>query len=131
MLPIIPGNHDYRRLGLFASPEMVLCFQKECGQYGQHSLFSFPESDLNLFFACFDSNVGLSPFELSTGYVDIHSVEQVETWVKGLKGDAKDFMDSAFRVVLVHHHILPVADAEELLTRKERRRLRKLLVLPS
>ena len=129
-LLIIPGNHDYRRLGLFASPEMVLCFQKECGQYGQHSLFSFPESDLNLFFACFDSNVGLSPFELSTGYVDIHSVEQVETWVKGLKGDAKDFMDSAFRVALVHHHILPVADAEELLTRKERRRLRKLLGAP-
>jgi 3',5'-cyclic AMP phosphodiesterase CpdA len=134
-LLIIPGNHDYRRKGLFANPEAIRLFRDRFRAYGAHTLFTFRNVGLHLLCACFDSNVGASLAELATGRVNIEELNRLDRQLCEINRDPAQVENAtrlaeAFRLALVHHHILPVSDAEELVTARERRMGRKIMGAP-
>lgn len=105
---IIPGNHDYLYLGIRPKQWATEAFAKVFDKWMGHRWYP----GLNLLIASFDSNVDDSSLRFATGYVNKRQVDDFESVVReqGL-GNATA---TAYRLALVHHHVLPIAAAEEL-----------------
>jgi 3',5'-cyclic AMP phosphodiesterase CpdA len=110
-LLVIPGNHDYRWKGNVFVTRLRDNFQKTFDEFNRHVLFPH----LKLLVACFDSNAGTYRFELAKGKVDLTAFDRLRQQVDQTPEPfARLARQEAVRVALVHHHPLPIAEAETL-----------------
>jgi UDP-2,3-diacylglucosamine pyrophosphatase LpxH len=129
-LVIIPGNHDVRHDGLFPSPDAVAMYKKRFGKFGKHVLYDFQKSKIKILCACFDSNIGESDLELAMGSVDTSKIDELGEAIAEFDRRNDTRLNDAFRLALLHHQLLPVADAEEFLSETDRKWRRKIIGAP-
>lgn len=104
---IVPGNHDLRISGLFTCANARPDFELICASYIQNAVIP----QLGLFITCFDSNGVQEKLGLATGYIhpDQFSInsQQIRQYCER-NPQARHFR----KLALLHHHPLPVAEAE-------------------
>jgi hypothetical protein len=119
---VIPGNHDFRYRGFINRSYSRTAFCLAFNEFCRHTWFPH----LNILIGCFDSNVKLQNFDIAMGYVDPTAVDRFSRELTGRISTDKDFASAghAFRIALLHHHPLPLAEAESL---ERRRRLERFI----
>lgn len=105
-LLIIPGNHDCKYRGIFKNAKFGKAFRKSIEAFNQHTFYP----KMNLLVGCFDSNIAKKNLELATGFVDPQEINRLEDKLEKARG--KSGVAGPYRVALVHHHPLPVSEAE-------------------
>jgi uncharacterized membrane protein YeaQ/YmgE (transglycosylase-associated protein family) len=115
-LLIIPGNHDVRFSGIYPLPMLEQAFRDTCGPYFAHSYYP----GLGLLVACFDSNeqVRHTFFDFAKGWA---STEQCDTVMNGLKALPPTHQKGAaraFRLALIHHHLMAIPSDDRAADRK-------------
>lgn len=111
-LIVLPGNHDYRWVGLKPDQQAQQDFIEEFREHMHHRLFP----DEGLFIAAFDSNVAKESGEAARGWVDPKELDSIKEGLGRLEADvpnARELWADATKIALVHHHPLPIAKAEE------------------
>ena len=111
-LLVIPGNHDYRAQGLFYGREVAAdVFRKVFAGVNSDTIFEWRERSaspaiLRTPIYCLDSNGPDEFSNFAAGRVEDHELQRI----KRLNG-SKAGLDE-FRVVLMHHHPMPIAELE-------------------
>lgn len=107
-LIVIPGNHDYKWMGLLGSKRSRLHFDTALKEYANDLYVEYGE-DQGMLLACFDSNVVRYSGELAMGCVDRTQMSERETTLTNVGAGRR-----VVKIALVHHHPLPVATSESL-----------------
>lgn len=111
-LIVVPGNHDYKYKGFFwfwGRSKGVRVFNEVFGGLSQHRYFP----QFKILFGCFDSNKSRDRLGLAMGEIDIQEIENLQVGLREMRLRGID--DSKFiKIALVHHHPMPIADAEDL-----------------
>lgn len=103
-LVVVPGNHDYRLSGIIRKKNQPLKFCKLLGQYCRPLLL--PE--LRLCLLCIDSNFMQRRLDLAAGAVERNDLVDFGTLTRRVANGYSD----CTKVVLLHHHPMPIAAAE-------------------
>ena len=113
-LVIIPGNHDYRWIGMAPVAAAQERFVQTLKDYLGHKLFRFEFMDLVV--ACFDSNKG-DKLDWARGEIEIGDLNALNQRLQSLAKEldrAGDSIQRATKVALVHHHPFPVPAADRV-----------------
>jgi 3',5'-cyclic AMP phosphodiesterase CpdA len=105
---VIPGNHDFRMKGLFKSDLQFDLFYQHFGSYFSNRHFQ----KLGLSLYVFDSNSPDRLLNFATGLVRETDLVTHHGLVRQLGDEHPKFASECTRVVLVHHHPLPIAPTQ-------------------
>jgi 3',5'-cyclic AMP phosphodiesterase CpdA len=105
---VVPGNHDFRLTGLFWKDAQYDLFYKEFQDYFGAKLYP----QLKLCFFTFDSNTPDRALNFATGLVDKNDLVNHHAQVEKITKEYADFWNASTRVVLIHHHPMPIAPTE-------------------
>lgn len=96
---LCPGNHDIEAAGAGLDPEAFSCFNRIAWQLGQHEMLS---SDTTTFLRPLGD---MTMVLVNSAYHLDHKLGQVD--IDGL-AEALGSSDGGRRIVLVHHHVIPM-----------------------
>jgi hypothetical protein len=105
-LLVIPGNHDLRWWGNQPRRKLLRFFSERFAQYFKHSYYP----KLGLLVACFDSNEQVRPlfFDFAKGMAATAQCDHVLEELKDVPGPHQGGAASAFRLALIHHHLMAI-----------------------
>jgi predicted MPP superfamily phosphohydrolase len=111
-LIVIPGNHDYRHFGVFGMKEAVkeTAFNRTFPNWQLPRFFDFDGRCFALF--CLDSNTNDPRINLARGRVGQSEYQRFERDYEELHKRYKSAFEESFKVALLHHHPLPIAETE-------------------
>jgi 3',5'-cyclic AMP phosphodiesterase CpdA len=110
-LVIIPGNHDYRVFGSFGRESVEgKRFGKVFPNWRKSSFHKLPNRNVAMF--VFDSNTNDPKLNLARGRVGDGEYAQFQKDFNQMQSDHPTEFDSAFKIAVLHHHPLPIADTE-------------------
>jgi len=101
---IVPGNHDYRYMGIWNKKGHMNEFKYFFKDYFQHKYIE----DLDLLVGCFDSNTTNSKINFATGEVITEEFNRFNEFKNCLHGKPA----STKKIALLHHHPMPIYRAE-------------------
>jgi len=105
---VLPGNHDFRLTGLIWKQSQFDLFYREFGLYFGHRLFS----QLRVAVFSFDSNSPDRPLNFATGLVKSTDLIDHNDQVREISRAYPELWRTSTRVVLVHHHPMPIAPTQ-------------------
>lgn len=122
-LALVPGNHDYRWKGIFTKlkkrwraleflgwkPGIEKPFQDVFGAWG--SAIFLPLSNIPIAIFCLDSNSNDATLNFARGRVGQKEYSRFDSEFSRLEKSGIEFKN-AFKIVLLHHHPLPIAGTE-------------------
>jgi len=107
-LMVVPGNHDFRITGLIWKKSQFDLFHREFGCYFSPRLFQ----NLGLSVFTFDSNSPDRPLNFASGLVDKNDLIEHSGMVREITENHPQFWSNCTRVVLIHHHPMPIAPTQ-------------------
>lgn len=105
-LTVVPGNHDYRRQGLFRSRASAKLFKSVFERYIRHALY--PELRMVCF--AFDSNSDDGALNLAAGLVRPEDIVDFSAVVETVRKRLD--WPHLTKLALVHHHPMPIGPTE-------------------
>lgn len=105
---VVPGNHDFRLKGLIWKQSQFDLFYKEFQGYFGTRLFK----KLRLCLFTFDSNTPDRALNFATGLVRENDLIEHHGQANQIAKDHGEFWLSSTRVVLIHHHPMPIAPTQ-------------------
>lgn len=115
-LLVIPGNHDLRWMGNYGLRTLERGFEAHFRRYFSHSYYP----GLGLLVACFDSNEKVRPLFLdwAKGWASTTQCDAVLEGIKGLPEPHRQGAERAFRMALIHHHLMAIPADDRAADRK-------------
>ncbi len=107
-LVVVPGNHDYRLKGLL---KRRVQSEKFFQVFKDHFRPVFLPS-LGVCVFAVDSNALETGINLATGLVERNDLLDFFDFVEHLRDNRADELNSCIRIVLLHHHPMPIAATE-------------------
>jgi 3',5'-cyclic AMP phosphodiesterase CpdA len=105
---VVPGNHDFRLKGLLWKESQFDLFYKEFQEYFGPRLFQ----ELRLCLFTFDSNSPDRALNFATGLVQENDLIEHHGQVDQIAQEHGEFWRASTRVVLLHHHPMPIAPTQ-------------------
>ncbi|MEW6211198.1 MAG: metallophosphoesterase [Acidobacteriota bacterium] len=111
-LIVIPGNHDYRWSGLFGEKSIEnSAFNHVFRNWERPRLINIEGRHLTFF--CMDSNATKDPrISLAHGRVGESGYARLSADYLKMQEDHPEIFAESFKIALLHHHPLPIADTE-------------------
>jgi 3',5'-cyclic AMP phosphodiesterase CpdA len=110
-LIVVPGNHDYRQFGLTAWRNSSAEFEKSFPDWRDSVMLLNEVRPVAVF--CLDSNTNDARINVARGCVGKEEFLRLRQEIEKLRVKNADAFTKAFKIVVLHHHPLPIADAEE------------------
>jgi predicted phosphodiesterase len=111
-LVVVPGNHDYRQFGLTSWSNQSAGFEKVFTGWREPLMLLQHTRPVAIF--TLDSNTNDARVNAARGYVGKEEYLRLRNEFKKLKeASSPEVFDQAFKIVVLHHHPLPIADSEE------------------
>jgi 3',5'-cyclic AMP phosphodiesterase CpdA len=110
-LLVVPGNHDCRMFGLISRKNQTAKFNKVFKDWGNSLLFLQDVRPVAIF--CLDSNTNDARINAARGRVGKEEYNRFAREFEKLQRLNSEVFDNAFKIVVLHHHPLPIANAEE------------------
>ena len=110
-LIVVPGNHDYRWLGLLNREKVkATAFGKVFAQWHRPRFLKLNSRHVSIF--CFDSNTNNPAVNFARGRVGIKEYGRFNTDYNDLRKSHGPAFEASFKIALLHHHPMPIADTE-------------------
>jgi predicted phosphodiesterase len=110
-LIVVPGNHDCRQFGLTAWKNHTPEFDKVFPGWRDSLILLQEVRPVAIF--CLDSNTNDARINAARGCVGKEEFLRFRSEFDKLRQSNPTVFDQAFKIVVLHHHPLPIADAEE------------------
>jgi predicted MPP superfamily phosphohydrolase len=111
-LIVVPGNHDYRFYGLMGKKVTLQDsgFEKAFPGWQRPRFFAFGKQSISIF--CFDSNTNDPRINFARGKVGQAEYGRFSREYGELQNQYKAAFDGSYKICLLHHHPLPIAQTE-------------------
>lgn len=113
-LSVVPGNHDFRLKGIyvprwiFESSVYYDAFYERFGTFYRSKLLP----SLNCCVFAFDSNTADLDLNFASGRINENDILEFSNTLKSMESEHRNELFSCSKIVLLHHHPMPIAATE-------------------
>ncbi|HWX17657.1 MAG TPA: metallophosphoesterase [Chthoniobacterales bacterium] len=109
-LIVVPGNHDCRVRGVFAWKQHLALFEKAFPKWSRPRLVG-KNRERKIAFFCVDSNTNNPRINFARGRFGAKELSRFRADLAKLGEDSA--FQHAFKIAVLHHHPLPIADSDD------------------
>jgi predicted MPP superfamily phosphohydrolase len=111
-LVVVPGNHDYRRHGVMGRKATIKGsgFEETFPNWQRERFYEINGQYFSIF--CFDSNTNDPRINLARGRVGSSEYGRFRKAYGDLQSQHNTHFDKSFKIAVLHHHPLPIAQTE-------------------